>query len=210
VIAQPRAVARPPGPADAHRAGRFARGLAERMDLVWRSTALIVVDDDRCHRRVNPAAGRLFGAEPELVVGTRIDDFTPCEHLPHLEVLWKELRERGELRGTYEMLRADQSRITVEFHATRDFAPREHLICACWLVGPQDVIGGATPVAVLSARECQVLQLAADGGSRRHIAEVLIISAGTVKSHFENIYAKLGVSDRAAAVAAGIRRGLIT
>lgn len=68
------------------------------------------------------------------------------------------------------------------------------------------------PVVVadtLTARECEVLQLAADGGTAGTIAERLVLSPGTVRTHLRNIYAKLGASDRAAAVAEGMRRGLI-
>ncbi len=61
----------------------------------------------------------------------------------------------------------------------------------------------------LTAREIEVLQLAADGLSGPKIAERLVISPATVKTHFENVYAKLGVPDRAAAVAEVLRRGVI-
>ncbi|MEA2467406.1 MAG: hypothetical protein QOJ57_1532 [Thermoleophilaceae bacterium] len=61
----------------------------------------------------------------------------------------------------------------------------------------------------LSHRELQVLQLAAEGNTARKIAEQLGVSAGTVKTHFENAYKKLGVGDRAAAVALALRSGLI-
>jgi PAS domain S-box-containing protein len=61
----------------------------------------------------------------------------------------------------------------------------------------------------LTPRELEVLQLAADGFSGRKIAERLVVSPSTVKTHFDHIYEKLGVSDRAAAVATGLRLGLI-
>jgi PAS domain S-box-containing protein len=61
----------------------------------------------------------------------------------------------------------------------------------------------------LTSRELEVLQHAARGESGPEIAEALVVSPATVKSHFENIYRKLGVSDRAAAVAHGMRSGLI-
>jgi PAS domain S-box-containing protein len=61
----------------------------------------------------------------------------------------------------------------------------------------------------LSARELEVLRLAAGGHSGPQIAERLTVSPGTVKSHFENIYEKLGVRDRTAAVAHALRIGLI-
>ena len=61
----------------------------------------------------------------------------------------------------------------------------------------------------LTARECQVLQLAAQGMSGKAIAQRLQVSPSTVKSHFENIYAKWDISDRASAVANALRQGLI-
>lgn len=61
----------------------------------------------------------------------------------------------------------------------------------------------------LTERELEVLQLAADGTTGPAIAERLVVSPATVKTHFEHIYEKLGVGDRAAAVAHGLRIGLI-
>ncbi len=63
--------------------------------------------------------------------------------------------------------------------------------------------------STLSARELEVLQLATEGNSGPDIAERLGVSPATVKSHFENIYAKFEVFDRASAVAKAIRQGLI-
>jgi DNA-binding CsgD family transcriptional regulator len=61
----------------------------------------------------------------------------------------------------------------------------------------------------LSEREIEVLSLAAEGLSGPGIAEQLFLSPATVKTHFEHIYEKLGVGDRAAAVAQALRTGLI-
>ncbi|MEZ0092293.1 response regulator [Streptacidiphilus sp. EB129] len=62
---------------------------------------------------------------------------------------------------------------------------------------------------VLSAREHEVLELFAQGRSVPEAAAALFLSPSTVKSHVQHLYAKLGVSDRAAAVAEAIRRGLL-
>jgi DNA-binding CsgD family transcriptional regulator/PAS domain-containing protein len=61
----------------------------------------------------------------------------------------------------------------------------------------------------LTPRELQVLQLAALGNAAPQIAESLFISISTVKTHMDNTYRKLHVSDRAAAVATAMRLGVI-
>jgi DNA-binding NarL/FixJ family response regulator len=61
----------------------------------------------------------------------------------------------------------------------------------------------------LSAREREVLALVARGTSNREIARELFISEATVKTHLTHLYAKLGVNDRAAAVAVAYDRGIL-
>jgi DNA-binding NarL/FixJ family response regulator len=63
---------------------------------------------------------------------------------------------------------------------------------------------------LLSRREHEVLELVAAGDTNREAAARLFITEATIKSHLLNIYAKLGVNDRAAAVATAFRRGLLT
>lgn len=62
---------------------------------------------------------------------------------------------------------------------------------------------------VLSERESQVLHAFARGLSIPQTAKELFIGASTVKTHTQRLYEKLGVSDRAAAVAEAMRRGLL-
>lgn len=67
-----------------------------------------------------------------------------------------------------------------------------------------------TPEAsTLTPRELEVLALVADGATNRAAGQRLHLSEATVKTHLLSIYAKLGVGDRAAAVAEGFRRGLL-
>lgn len=62
----------------------------------------------------------------------------------------------------------------------------------------------------LTPREAEILQLAAEGLSGPKIADRLTISQATVKTHFEHVYVKLGVPDRPAAVAEGLRLGILS
>jgi len=63
---------------------------------------------------------------------------------------------------------------------------------------------------LLSQRELHVLALVAGGSTNRETAARLFVSEATVKTHLLHIYAKLGVTDRAAAVAEAFNRGLLT
>ncbi|MCP2360691.1 DNA-binding NarL/FixJ family response regulator [Nonomuraea thailandensis] len=62
----------------------------------------------------------------------------------------------------------------------------------------------------LTDREKQVLQLVANGSSNREAATALFIGEASIKTHLQHIYDKLGVRDRASAVAEGYRRRLLT
>jgi two-component system nitrate/nitrite response regulator NarL len=61
----------------------------------------------------------------------------------------------------------------------------------------------------LSARERELLELAAAGLTTPEIARKLYLSPNTVKTYWQRLYEKLGASDRASAVAEAIRRGLL-
>ncbi|MFZ4519984.1 MAG: LuxR C-terminal-related transcriptional regulator [Microthrixaceae bacterium] len=115
-------------------------------------------------------------------------------HVPELATLGAGLRsalpadvlaaavERGQrldLRDTAEFCRSE---IQVARDELRDAAPRE----------------GERPGG-LSRREVEVLQLVAAGCTTREMAERLYISAKTADRHIQNLYSKIGVSNRAAA-----------
>ena len=61
----------------------------------------------------------------------------------------------------------------------------------------------------LTTRELQILRVLATGKSNHEIAAELVISDHTVRRHLQNIFAKLGVSSRAAATAFAFRHGLV-
>ena len=100
----------------------------------------------------------------------------------------------------------------VEYRARWLFAPSLHLFALREIDAPALPIdpSDARPIPRLSAREQEVLQLAAAGSSTREIAELLVLSPVTVKTHFQHIYDKLGARDRVSAVATALRLGLIS
>jgi len=61
----------------------------------------------------------------------------------------------------------------------------------------------------LTPREIDVLQLVSEGHRNKEIAELLSISEETVQVHLRNVFSKLDVRDRTAAVHVALRRGII-
>jgi DNA-binding NarL/FixJ family response regulator len=68
----------------------------------------------------------------------------------------------------------------------------------------------APPAATLTERELQVLTGMSQGKSNGQIGRELYLSEDTVKTHARRLFRKLGVNDRAQAVALGFRRGLVS
>jgi len=108
----------------------------------------------------------------------------------------------------------DETLAVLEFFSCEHVDPTAQLQRSLTAVGHE--IGqflsrrrGQLVASVLSPRETQVLQLAADAITAADIAHQMHLSPSTVKRHFEKAYAKLAVSDRAGAVAKALRQGLI-
>lgn len=69
---------------------------------------------------------------------------------------------------------------------------------------------GGPGSGTLTDREKEVLQLVANGSSNREAAAALFIGEASIKTHLQHVDDKLGVRDRASAVAEGYRRRLLT
>jgi ATP/maltotriose-dependent transcriptional regulator MalT len=65
---------------------------------------------------------------------------------------------------------------------------------------PESAIPGSAASDLLSARESEVLRHIARGLTNREVAEQLFVSENTIKTHLNNIYAKLGVRRRTEAI----------
>ena len=75
--------------------------------------------------------------------------------------------------------------------------------------GASPVATGALPAQKLTARELDVLRLAASGYSNRQIADALFLAEGTVKNHLSAVLAKLGARDRTSAVLRALHDGIL-
>jgi DNA-binding NarL/FixJ family response regulator len=110
-------------------------------------------------------------------------------------------------------------RALVAGHTHLDPAVQERLVAA--VVRPESAPGpaptlGAEPASVsgqlpdeLTPREAEVLKLIAAGLSNREIAERLVLSGATVKTHVNRIFYKTGARDRAQAVRYAYQHGLV-
>jgi len=70
-------------------------------------------------------------------------------------------------------------------------------------------IDRTVPVQDLTARELDVLRLAASGYGNRQIADALFLAEGTVKNHLSSVLAKLGARDRTSAVLRALQDGIL-
>ncbi len=91
--------------------------------------------------------------------------------------------------------------------AALDPAVQRHLVAA--VAGAEEAASEPELPDQLTPREVEVLRLIADGLSNAEIAERLVVSAATVKSHINHLFAKIGARDRAQVVAYAYRKGLV-
>ncbi len=78
------------------------------------------------------------------------------------------------------------------------------------VVGPAGGSGESQTSGQLTAREAEVLKLAAEGMSNKDIAGTLFLSLRTVKAHLTNIFNKMGCGSRTDAIIKGLKEGYIT
>jgi DNA-binding CsgD family transcriptional regulator len=174
----------------------------------------VILDDERRYRDANPAARLVFRMSLDEIRGLRVDEITPPGLMPVLERVWNELVTAGTAAGSYDIVFEDGSHLNIVYWARAKAVEGLHLGVFAPAGWPEHELVAADPrgageVPELSKREIEVLRLAAEGASGPQIARRLGISPTTVKTHFANIYGKLDVRDRAAAVATALRLGLI-
>jgi DNA-binding CsgD family transcriptional regulator len=165
----------------------------------------------------------------------RIDDFTPAEDRKSLADRWEAFLAHSAIEGLYHLPLPTGRRLPVEFSATANVLPGRHLSVAMPQARRDSAAGAHSEERVergemtmarreagwvrivardanqlpLTEREREVLELVAGGLRGGEIAQQLILSSETIKSHVRNAMTKLGAHTRAHAVAIALRTGQI-
>jgi PAS domain S-box-containing protein len=173
---------------------------------------MLLADDDRAYLDANDPALELLGVHAEELRRLRIDDIATPEQLLDLDEAWTAFLRLGAAAGTYDVVRSDGRLVRVDFTAVAHVAPGVHL--TLWVpVGNRRFVRAAeredATGAPLTGREREVLRMLARGQDGPQIAEALVLSPATVRTHVNNAMRKLGAHNRAHAMALAIRRGLV-
>jgi DNA-binding CsgD family transcriptional regulator len=193
-----------------------ARGEARKLKQVFERSRvpMVMVDDNQRYVEVNRPARLWFRLSLEEMRRYAIGELTPAPRSGLMERMWARLLDVGSVAGRYPVHGSDGSMLDVVYWGIANILPGLHLIAfapADWSEDQLDAIPGDgwDGNVSLTPREIEVLALAADGRSGPELAHELVLSPATINTHFKNIYEKLNVGNRAAAVAKTMRLGMI-
>lgn len=194
---------------------RLARGVERRSALELVGSARDGREAVEEIRRMRPDVAvvdvRLTGIDGIAVVSAVLRDDLPTRILLLSECGDSALLYRALAEGAAGILPEDSPAKAV-CDAVLAVARGETVLSPEGQAGIAREIRTRTPprgLLTLSVRENEVLVLVADGLSAPAIGRRLHLSPATVKGHLSSLYEKLGVKERAAAVAEAMRRGLL-
>jgi DNA-binding CsgD family transcriptional regulator len=185
---------------------------------------MLLADDQRRWVTGNAAACALLRLAPEEIPWHTMDDFTPPGERRRLEEQWDAFLTSGAAEGWYQLYVPGRGPMPVEFSATANVLPARHLSVfippdetltkhaeraltreAAWV----SVVARASSRFQLTEREREVMTLVASGLQSGDVAERLVLSPETVRSHVQNALGKLGAHTRAHGVAVALVTGEI-
>jgi PAS domain S-box-containing protein len=183
-----------------------ARERPSRLERVFTQSPvpLVLMDGRERFVAANGPACLALGLDREELLSRRTRDLVAAGGMPAYDWAWSTLTagDNVALDGL-AIKRGDGATVDITVQAVPDALP------GLRLAGFAPVGTTVDDLMHLTRRERELLQLAADGLSGPRIAEELVLSRATVRTHFDNIYEKLDTHDRAAAVAKAMRLGLI-
>jgi len=171
---------------------------------VFRSsrTPMLLIDPRRRYTAANDAACECFGMTREELLRTRSGDRTPSDLQRRLQELEPRIRAGEPLTMPWAFLHGDGSRRDVYLHL-HPGAIDGHDLLILLSAPPTVPVGGLTP------REREITTLLAEGRDGREIAERLVLSPETVRTHIRNAMERTNAHTRAHLIAIALRERLI-
>jgi DNA-binding CsgD family transcriptional regulator len=171
--------------------------------LAGSDIAMLLADDTGHYVDVNEAACALLGLTREELLAGDVAAVTPVALRGRVPEMWQRFLALGSMQGVYELADASGAPVRITYMAVANVAPGLHLsmLLTSW---------PASEAGVLSAREREVVGLAATGLTSSEIAAALSLARATVESHFRSAVRRLGARNRAHAIALALTRGEIT
>ena len=194
-----------------------ARGQPRQLERVFAScpVPLVLMDERRRFTHANTAACMTLRLGLGDLLSRRAPDIVLPFAMTTFETAWAEMCDSGHVAVEALALEGgDKAPVTVAARGVAEALPGLFLagFAPGSLSGDELAIfpDASQPATPLTPRELELLRLAADGLCGPTIADELVLSRATVRTHFENIYRKLDVHDRAGAVGKAMRLGLIS
>ena len=175
---------------------------------------IVMVDSHRRYVDLNRPARLWFRRTVDEMRKYAMEDLAPADQVVPIARDWARLLDAGCIAGHYQAENPGGGRVETVYIAVADALPGLHVTVFAPVDWPEEELapidkGDADAFGSLTPREIEVLALAADGLSGPELAGELALSPATIKTHFKNVYMKLDVNSRAAAVARAMRLGVI-
>jgi PAS domain S-box-containing protein len=175
---------------------------------------MALVDEDRRHVDANPAYLRLLGRPRDQVIGTHVWEFLAGGPL-FTPAQWTAALAAQRFHGEAEIVRADGTRVGVQWAGTTEVATGQRLVLfvalstSRWGSSFRRSVELDGEPSELSPRELEIVRLIARGDSGPEIAAELHIAHDTVRTHVRNAMKKTGARSRAHLVAKVLGEGHI-
>ncbi len=171
----------------------------------------MLLDEQRRIVDLNPAAERLLGLVRSESLGLSIVERIPILERERASKEWQELLRSVRHSSTCTMVRRDGAEINVNLAASLiTLGGRRLAMCVVTAAKGAPPFGPLHPrPANITEREWQVVKLIALGRETPEIAEALVVSRATVRSHVRNLMARLGARTRAQLVAIALSGGML-
>jgi len=173
------------------------------------SDALFLTDDAGVFLDANAATCVLIGMSVDQLCGRALFEFMPPEVVDRAKKLLRDVHEQGQCNGELEIVSRDGEHQSVLLRAKAEFVPGCHLVLLTPDSDASNGDGRSPSGPRLTAREHEVFRLLALGKTGSEIAELLVLSPHTVRSHVENGIARLEARNRLQAVAIALTSGEI-